>query len=101
MRYIIRVVPLDRDAAAVDKAIEAQRCAQSRDLFDDLLHLSVRQWEIVQTVNAAIILKQNIGPVADQLRFAVVFQDSVFPALGFQQINQRLLKVRFLAKRHC
>ena len=65
VRYIIRVVPLDRDAAAVDKAIETQRCAQGRDLFDDLLHLSIRQWEIVQTVNAAIILKQNIGPVAD------------------------------------
>ena len=39
---------------------------------------------------------QYIGPVADQLRFAVVFQDSVFPALGFQQINQRLLKAASL-----
>ena len=97
---IIRIVPLDGDAAAVDEAVQAQRCAQGGDLLNDLLHLPIRQRKIIQAVNTPVVFKQNISPVPDQLRFAEILQDLIFPALCLQQVNQGLFKVRFFAKCH-
>ena len=48
---------------AHDKAVELQRCAQARDLFEDLLHFAACQGSVVQTVDIPVVLKEDIRPV--------------------------------------
>ena len=63
LKFIIGIVARDHHALAVDKAVELQRCAQARDLFEDLLHFAACQGSVVQTVDIPVVLKEDIRPV--------------------------------------
>ena len=100
IQLIVRIVTLDKHTFAVDKFIQLHRRFRIHDLFHDLLHLAIRQRIIVQSVNAAVVLKKDVRPVLDQLLFGVVFQHTIFPAAFYQELYHRLFKIGFFCKRH-
>ena len=80
-----RVIPLDGDGFAVDKAVQLQRGAQTGDLVQNLVHLAVRQRDLVQTVDLPVVLKEDLFPVLDQVLLGFIAQNFRLPAVFFGQ----------------
>ena len=83
VQFICRIVALDSNGLAVDKAIELQRCAQTGDLVKNLFHFAVGQRNIVQSVYFAVVFKEDLFPVLDQVFFRFVAQNLRFPTIFF------------------
>ena len=97
---ILRVVPDDRNAFPVDKAVKLQRCPQGSDLFKNLLHLAFGQRIVVQPVNAPVVLEKDVRPILDKLLLCIMMQDFLFPAVFRENVDKRRLKIGFFCERH-
>ena len=64
------VVPGDSDSFAIDETVEPERGTQRGDLLHDLLHLAVRERHFIEPILAAIVLKEDLLPVRQQVGFA-------------------------------
>ena len=100
MCLVIGVIALDRNRFAVDKAVQLQRRAQFPNLLHNLLHFAIGQGIIAKAVYAAVIVKENVCPVADQILLGGIFQNCALPAFGRQDFYKRFFKVRFLLEGH-
>ena len=69
MCLIVFVIAFDKDAAAIDEAIQLHRGPERLDLLKDLPHFTLSQRVIVQPVDLTVVLKKNVGPVFDQILF--------------------------------
>ena len=85
MQRVGRVIPLNGHSFTIDKAIQLQRCAKPGYLVENLLHFSISQRDIIQTVNITVIFKEDLFPVPDQIFLGFIPQNFRFPAIFFCQ----------------
>ena len=98
--FIIRIVSLNGNGLAIDKAIQLQRRAQLGYLFQNLLHFALSERIIAQTINSAIVIEQYFCPILNQILLRWVLKYGIFPALCHQNLDQCSFKVCFLLKGH-
>ena len=101
VQFICGIVAFDSNGFAIDKTVELQRRAQTDNLVKNLLHFTVGQRNVVQSIHIAVVLKENLFPVLDQVFFRFVTQNFRLPAIFFcKQVNQCRFKSGLLFKYH-
>ena len=100
MEGVRRIVPLDCDSFAIDKAIELEGGAQGFYLLQDLLHLAVSKGRVVQPVDATVVLEEDVRPVLEQILFRRIAQHLRLPTLIEEEGDQRVFKIRFFVEYH-
>ncbi|MDY4470728.1 MAG: hypothetical protein SPE94_01055 [Collinsella sp.] len=102
VKGVIRVVADDGNGFAVDEPVERQRGLKRFDLFDDLRHLTLREWTAIQAVYAGIVVKQDFRPVADKVLFGRVAKNTfrIVPTVLFQHSDNRFFERSFFIENH-
>lgn len=101
VQRIRRVVAGDGDGFAVDEAVEFERRAQRGDLLHDLLHLTISQRHLIESIDPAIVLKQDLLPIRQQVRLARVLDDfRIAPTALAQFVDHGIFKFGFFGKGH-
>ena len=101
VQFICGIVAFDSNGFTIDKTVEFQRRAQTGNLAKNLLHFAVGQRNIIQPVHIAVVFKEDLFPVLDQVFFCFIAQNFRLPSVFFcQQINERRFKSSFLFKCH-
>ena len=93
MEGIRRIIPLDGDGFAIDKAIEFEGRAQRFDLLQNLLHLAVGEGRVIQPVDATVVLEKDLRPVLEQVLFRWIAQHLRLPALVEEEGDQCIFKI--------
>ena len=57
VKRIAGVVARDGDGLSIDEPVERERGFERFDLFDDLRHLALREWTIVQAVYTGVVVE--------------------------------------------
>lgn len=100
MQRILRIIAGNLHTAAIDKTIDLERCFELFHLLQNLLHLSLCQRKIIQSIYTSVIFKQDIGPILQELGFILIFQNAGLP-LSFGQLgNKSLFKIFFITECH-
>ena len=74
MQRILRIIACNLNTAAIDETIKPERRFEFFHLLQNLLHLAVCQWKIIETIHTSVIFKQNIGPIPQEASFIIIFQ---------------------------
>ena len=96
---VVRVVPPYHHLTAIDKLVHLVRVLQRIHLSHDLLHLSVSQWEVTQTVHVAVVVINDGRPVFDKGFLCWVHNHIRFPTMLGQEVGKGFLKIKFLQER--
>ena len=81
VKFISRIFTDQRYCLAIDKTIQGERCAQCPDLLQELVHLLRNKRAVIQTVDITIVLKENVGPVLDQILLRGFIDYILLPAI--------------------
>ena len=81
VKFIINIITSDRDSFAIYEFIEHKRSTQSFYLLHYLLHFSACQRTAIETINALIIVKENIYPILYQIFLCWIHNNFRRPAL--------------------
>ena len=93
------IVAGDGDGFAIDETVELERGAQRGDLLHDLLHLAVRERHFIEPILAAIVLKEDLLPVRQQVPLARLLNDfRVAPAALAQLVDDGSFKFGFFGQ---
>ncbi len=103
--FLAKVQPLrwivagDGDGFAIDEAIKLERRAQRGDLLHNLLHLAVSQRYLIESIDPAIVLKQDLLPVRKQVRLGRILDDfCIAPTALAQLVDHGVFKFGFFGK---
>ena len=100
MCRICWIITFDGHGLAVDEGVQRQWCAQCFDLFEDLRHLTFGKALPIQSIDAFVVVEQDVGPIADKVLFGWVFQHAIGPSMALQHRDQIVFEIRFLIVEH-
>ena len=91
-----RVVAFDAYLSAINKHIHSVWAVAQIHLIDDLAHLACGKRIIAQFIDVPVVVKENLGPVLNQIFFCGLYEDFLFPTMMGEKVNQGLFKLTFL-----
>ena len=100
MCRICWIITFDGHGLAVDEGVQRQWCAQCFDLFEDLRHLTFGKALPIQSIDAFVVVEQDVGPIADKVLFGWIFQHAIGPSMALQHRDQIVFEIRFFIVEH-
>lgn len=100
MQRILRIIAGNLHTAPIDKTIELERCFELFHLLQNLLHLSLCQRKIIQSVYTSLIFKQDSSSILQELGFILIFQNAGIPTHCGQHVYKRIFKIFFITECH-
>ena len=91
-----RVVAFDAYLSAIDKHIHGVWTVAQIHLIEDLAHLTCGKRIITQFIDVSVVVKENLGPVLNQVFFCGLYKNFLFPTMMGEKVNQGLFKLTFL-----
>ena len=100
MSLILGIITFNGYGFTVNEGIQRQWCAQCFDLFEDLRHLAFGKALPIQSIDAFVVVEQDVGPIADKVLFGWVFQHAIGPSMALQYRDQIVFEIRFFIVEH-
>ena len=61
-------------------------------MVEDLAHFALGERIVVEAVDAAVVFKEDVRPILDQILFGGIVDDIFVPAVLLQKLDQGFLK---------